>query len=86
MSVSQNAEQTANAVVAVLQASPSPAQTEEVSKLIEQAILNAILEERERCTHVVMECCSADLDMAHKMSEEIRKRQEALVTNLSSMR
>ena len=86
MNISENAQSTARAVCALLGTKPDEAQSRELAKLIERSIISAVLSEAERYTHVVMACCSADRDMAHKLTSEIRASTDALVTNLSSMR
>lgn len=86
MTIAERAQHTATALLSVLQATPSDEQREELLRLLEHAFVNCVLEEGERCTHVVMQCCSADLDLAHKTAETIRRNNEALVANLSSLR
>ena len=58
----------------------------EIEDAIEQAIINALLEERHRCADVAFECCNEDRDKAHKIADEIRRVNTALVANLSAMR
>lgn len=54
---------------------------------IEQTIIKALLEERERCAMIAYEqCCDEDIDQADKVSNEIRRIRTALIANLSSMR
>ena len=86
MEIRERAERAAKAVYAILQVSPTDEQTKGVIDTLEQTIINAMLEQAERCTNTIMECCSPDLDLAHKMTEEIRRTNTALMTNLSSMR
>lgn len=86
MNISENAKSTARAVCAMLGVDPDEEHLRQVSQVIERSIVNAILSETERYTHVVMSCCSADLDLAHKLAAEIRSSNEALITNLASMR
>ncbi len=86
MNISENANSTAQAVCALLGVEPDKAQISEVTRLIERSLISALLSESERHTHLVMSCCSADLDMAHKLTNEIRASTNALVANLSSMR
>lgn len=60
---------------------------EEVIKLIEQTIIDALLEERERCATVAYDhVCAEDRDRAHKVSEEIKRVRDALAANLGSLR
>ena len=86
MNITERAESAAKAAYAVLQVTPSEGQDRSVTDAIEQAIINAVLEESTRCTNVVLECCSPDLDTAHKVAQEIRRANQALIANLSSMR
>ena len=86
MSISERSEATADAIFAALQITPTQAQVRGVRELIEQALINTTLEAGERAAQAAVACCSPDLDMAHKLSEEIRRRQQAIITNLSSMR
>lgn len=86
MNISENANSTAGAVCALLEIEPDEERLRAVSRLIERSIIQAVLNEAERYTHVVLNCCSADLDMAHKLNSEIRASNQALMANLSSMR
>jgi hypothetical protein len=43
-------------------------------------------ETQARCLDVVQICCSLDKDLAHKISDELVRKQAALIANLSSMR
>ncbi|NIO40486.1 MAG: hypothetical protein GTO41_10045, partial [Burkholderiales bacterium] len=65
---------------------PSQELEEQVADVIERAVIDAVLEDGELCTRVAKECCAADQDLAHKISEEIRRAQTALIANLSSLR
>ncbi len=86
MNISENAESTARAVCALLGVEPDEEQNSELTRLIERSIVSSVLSETERHTQLVMSCCSADLDMAHKLTDEIRASTTALVANLSSLR
>jgi len=60
---------------------------EEVIKAIEETIIQALLEERERCATVAFDhVCEEDRDRAHKVSEEIKRVRTALTANLNSLR
>ena len=86
MSISDRADRAAGAIFAALQITPSDAQQASVRDVNEQALVNAALEAGEQATQAILECCSPDLDTAHKAAEEIRRQQTALVANLSSLR
>lgn len=86
MTLRERAESTAGSIYGLLELEPAKAQAAEVTKVIEQAIIDAVLDERERCVHVAADCCSADKDTAHKIAEEIRRARGALIANLQGMR
>lgn len=86
MDIKDRAEITARAVCEFLQTEPSESVRSQVSGIIEDAMLNAVLDDGERYTRLIMHHCRADRDLAHKIAEDIRRAQTALITNLSSMR
>ena len=76
----------AKKVYQILDTAPSAAARNEIAELIERALMDAALEDSEECAKVAMVCCSADRDLAHKIADEIRRKNVALIANLSSMR
>ncbi len=86
MEFRERAQEAAKDLFGILQAAPSAELETQVVKVIEQTMIDTLLEEGERCTKVAMQCCSADKDLAHKISERIQQTQAALIANLSSMR
>ena len=86
MNIKERAASIAKAASAVLQVEPNEEQLKLLTDLIEQAVINAMLEAGERHTSVVMQCCSPDLDKAHKVADEIRRGDQALIANLQAMR
>jgi len=67
-------------------ASLSDDQAAEVRRVVEQTLVHTVLDHSERCTSVVAQCCSPDLDTAHKISEELKKQNDVLIANLSALR
>ncbi len=65
---------------------PSGAQGDKVAHAIEQVIVKALEKSVERSTEAAMEFCSTDRVMGHKIAEEIRNANKALIVNLSAMR
>jgi hypothetical protein len=51
-----------------------------------RAIIESLRQASERSARTARACCSADRDLAHKLSEEIEKANLALIANLSGMR
>ena len=84
-SLRERAEETTAVVQEILGVSPDGA-SKEIADAIEQAIIKALLEERHRCADVAFTCCEEDKDKAHKIAEEIRRVNTALMANLGSMR
>jgi aspartate-semialdehyde dehydrogenase len=76
----------ATKVCQILDTTPSADAQSEAAALIERALMDAALENSEECAKVAMVCCSPDRDLAHKIAEEIRRKNVALIANLSSMR
>ncbi len=86
MTLRERAESAATVVVKALAASPTEDQAKKVTELIEQAVIDALLEEAGRCADVARKCCAADRDLAHKVAREITNSNVALIANLSSLR
>lgn len=86
MNFKTRAADIAKKVYRILDTTPSAAARNEVAELIERALMDAALEDSEECAKVAMVCCSPDRDLAHKIAEEIRRKNVALIANLSSMR
>ncbi len=84
-SLRERAEDTTKEVQKILGVA-SGEHPKEIADAIEQTIINALLEERHRCADLAFQCCEEDQDKAHKVAEEIRRVNTALVANLSSMR
>ncbi len=86
MQFRERAQAAAKNLYGILQTAPSAELEAQVVKVIEQTMIDTLLEEGERCAKVAMDCCSADRDLAHKVADEIRRANTALIANLSSMR
>ena len=82
----ERAEKTAGAVTDGLGLELSEAQAKGLADIIEKAIIAEAREERERCAVVAHHCCSADMDLAHKMAKTIREADEVLIANLQGLR
>jgi propanediol dehydratase large subunit len=86
MNLRQHAESAAAAVYEALGAQPSEDQADEAVKAIEKALITAVLEVRSLCVDTALECASADKDIAHKIADDIRRGNNVLIANLSSLR
>jgi len=81
----ERAEETAKEVQNLLGRS-NKNHPKEVADAIEQAIINALVEERHRCADVARMCCADDAEKAKQVSDEISRVKSVLISNLSSMR
>ena len=66
--------------------SPTPDQTKQITKIIEQVLIDAYRNSAESCVKAAQESCSPDRDLAHKIAAEINRANMVLIANLSSMR
>ncbi len=73
-------------VSGIMQTAPSAELEQQVAAVIERAMIDAVLEDGQRSVEAAVNCCSADKDLAHKIAEEIRRSNTALIANLSSLR
>jgi predicted HTH transcriptional regulator len=58
----------------------------EVADAVEQAIIKALIDERNRCAKVAKEYFSDDTESGTRVSDEISRVRSVLITNLSAMR
>ncbi len=86
MTFRTQAEETARAVVDTLGAAPSAAQSKQVADVIERAIIDSYRDAAGHCAKVARESCGTDKDLGHKVADEIRRANIALIANLSSLR
>lgn len=86
MNMRERANAAARATFEALATEPDASQSSAVIGIIEQAIIDAIGEATKQSGEAVMRCCSPDLDIAHKLRQEVENANKALIANLSGMR
>jgi hypothetical protein len=86
MELRDRAESAARSVYEILEAAPTEDQAKRVADALERAAIEIVLEERKRFETVARECCSPDLDTAHKIAQQVRQDDAALIANLSALR
>jgi hypothetical protein len=67
----------------------SPLTGEQAGKIeaaIEKAVIRGLLEGQHRAVDAALQYPEADQDLAHKIATAIRKKNDLLIVNLSSMR
>ncbi len=86
MSFREQADKAAHAVAEAYGAAPTPEQAKAAADVIERAIIKSYKDAAERCATVASDCCAADRDLAHKVADQIKRANTALIANLSSLR
>ncbi len=61
-------------------------QTDKVAKVIEAAIIRGLLEGQHRAVDACNEFGEGEQDIAHKIATAIRRKNDVLIVNLSSLR
>lgn len=61
-------------------------QRDEVAKVINAAVIRGMLEGQHRAVDACRNVSESEQDLAHKIASAIRKKNDALIVNLSSMR
>ncbi len=59
---------------------------DEVTGIIAKAMEQAVNKTSDRNIELCMEHVNPDTDMAHQIQKDIKRKQDALITNLSSLR
>lgn len=58
----------------------------EISKIIQSKIVDAVVFSSRSCISDVVACCGPEADLAHKIKEEGKRTENALIANLMGMR
>ena len=61
-------------------------QAGKVEAAVEKAVIRGLLEGQHRAVDAALRCPEADQDLAHKIATAIRKKNDLMIVNLSSMR
>ena len=64
----------------------SDEQKAEISNVVDDAIIKALLEGQHRAVDATLNCPDADQDLTHKIAKQIRLKNDALIVNLTSLR
>ena len=84
MSIRQLADDAATEILASL--GEDADNSKDISQIVEKALLVVMRDMRRGSVDVVNMCCSPDQDLAHKIADELHHKEQALITNLSSLR
>ena len=80
------AQETAREIEKLAATSLTDGQAEKIEAMVEKAVIRGLLEGQHRAVDAALQCPEADQDMAHKIATAIRKKNDLLIVNLSSMR
>ena len=80
------AQETAREIAKLVATSLTDGQAEKIEMMVEKAVIRGLLEGQHRAVDAALQCPEADQDLAHKIATAIRKKNDLLIVNLSSMR
>ena len=61
-------------------------QSAKIDEIVEGAVIRALLEGQHRAVDAALQYPEADQDLAHKIAAEIRRKNDLLIVNLTSLR
>ena len=59
---------------------------EAILEIVQQAMLDASSRTHREMKETAVVCCGAEADLAHKIQEQMDKKRDMLIANLSAMR
>ncbi len=80
MTLRERADRIAKSIFSALQTSPDANRAKEATDIIEKAIIDVVLRERQRCANVAVAHGTPDADRASKIAEAIRRAEDAEIT------
>ncbi len=80
------AQETTREISDLVATSLTGEQVEKIETLVEKAVIRGLLEGQHRAVDAALHCPEADQDLAHKIATEIRRKNDLMIVNLSSMR
>ncbi len=75
----ERADSIAKSVFVALGTTPTEDQAKAAADVVEKAIIDVVLNERQRCASVVIAHGTPDADRVHKLAEEIHRADRAMV-------
>lgn len=84
MKLRERADHVAKSIFSALQMSPDADRAKEATDVIEKAIIDVVLEERQRCASVAVAHGTPDADRASKIAAAIRRAEDADIAGSAS--
>lgn len=85
MNIRERADKTTQDVLELVGKSGDIELATKITDVVERELVRMALEARNWCADKAMERSGGEKDLAHDISDELRRETEALITNLSSM-
>ena len=82
----ENLKAIVDEAIGKLDATLNEEQSKAVARAIEGAVIRGMLEGQHRAVDACRDCGEEEQDLAHKIATAIRKKNDALIVNLSAMR
>jgi hypothetical protein len=70
----------------IMPSSLSESETAAISEIIENTLVKAVGETSEHFSETAVICCGPEADLAHKIAEEMKLAQKAIIANLMGER
>ena len=87
MSVESSIQDTTDAIVSALSTHDlSPQEVEEIHVAVSQLLVKTVKKTSKNASRLAVNCCGPEQDLAHQIQEEIRRKQDLLISNLKAMR
>jgi len=86
MDISELSNQVSQDLRKVISIDLSLEEQQAISKIVQKALLDASGKTHEVYKDVASICCGPDTDLAHKIQEQMNKKRDTLIANLSGMR
>lgn len=64
----------------------SDEERQKIVRIIEKSLIKTVEQTTQSHNKATSNCCGPEADMAHKISEEVRRANVALIANLSALR
>ncbi len=64
----------------------SEPETEQISKIVQGALAEAVNETTKQFNNAAVVCCGPEADLAHKIAEDVERARFALLANMTSAR
>lgn len=80
------AQETTREINELVAPSLTDEQAKKIERLVEKAVIRGLLEGQHRAVDAALQCPEADQDLAHKIATAIRRKNDLMIVNLSSMR